>query len=242
MRFVEVRAAGKRSAVTITTPTSASSLDEGTDNEDALTSGYRRQQRQSTPNTPRATPFKPNRPRLHPPGPSPPQTEGKPTPTGHPPTTRPPVASAAARARANESAQPSGGRNALHMTGQTNLPTCADSNWPNGRVPSPKTSIPAPYHTNCGTPHPTDGSNVALHPQGGLPGAWTHPEGGTTQLGHDCPCRHGRQSCLAGPLRTRGLNLRNQDLSLTMNSASGNALPIIGEDKIRPLDTADGLF
>lgn len=65
VRFVEVRAAGKRSAVTITTPTSTYSLDEGTDYEDAVASGYRRQQRQ--PNTPaKATPARPNRPPSNP--------------------------------------------------------------------------------------------------------------------------------------------------------------------------------
>ena len=43
IRFVEVRAAGKRSVVTITTPTSTSALNDCTDQEDALPSGYRRQ-------------------------------------------------------------------------------------------------------------------------------------------------------------------------------------------------------
>ncbi len=49
IRFIEVRAAGKRSAVTITTPTLTDTITEGTDQEDALPSAYRTQQRQPTP-------------------------------------------------------------------------------------------------------------------------------------------------------------------------------------------------
>ena len=65
IRFVEVRAAGKRSAVTITTPTSINSLDnslEDADHGEAINSAYRRQQRQPNPVTSRATPTRPNRP------------------------------------------------------------------------------------------------------------------------------------------------------------------------------------
>ncbi len=75
IRFVEVRAAGKRSAVTITTPTSMNAVDDG-DSGDALMSGYQHQQRRSTPRQPnKATRFKPQTPhnphpdlprRLHP--------------------------------------------------------------------------------------------------------------------------------------------------------------------------------
>ena len=60
IRFVEVRAAGKRSAVTIMTPTSSStSANEEIDHEDAIPSGYKKQQRPQS----KATPPKPSRPR-----------------------------------------------------------------------------------------------------------------------------------------------------------------------------------
>lgn len=48
IRFIEVRAAGKRSAVTITTPTSTNVIDDDEGGE-AVMSGYRRQQRRPTP-------------------------------------------------------------------------------------------------------------------------------------------------------------------------------------------------
>ena len=48
IRFVEVRAAGKRSAVSMTTPTSTSAIDDGEGGE-AISSAYRRQQRRPTP-------------------------------------------------------------------------------------------------------------------------------------------------------------------------------------------------
>jgi len=58
IRFVEVRAAGKRSAVTITTPTSSTtSANEEINLEDAIPSGYKKQQRLQS----KATPPKPNR-------------------------------------------------------------------------------------------------------------------------------------------------------------------------------------
>ncbi len=68
IRFVEVRAAGKRSAVSMTTPTSTSAVDDDEGGE-AISSAYRRQQKRPTPR----------------PGPGP----GKTTPTrtpGHTPT------------------------------------------------------------------------------------------------------------------------------------------------------------
>ena len=52
IRFVEIRAAGKRSAVTITTPISSSAIDVGTDQEEALHSGNRQQQCPPLPRPP----------------------------------------------------------------------------------------------------------------------------------------------------------------------------------------------
>ena len=53
IRFVEVRAAGKRSAISITSPTSpASAIDEGVDQEESINSGYRQRQRSSTSRRP----------------------------------------------------------------------------------------------------------------------------------------------------------------------------------------------
>ena len=60
IRFVEVRAAGKRSAVSMTTPTSTSAIDDGEGGE-AISSAYRRQQRRPTPRPGpgKATPTRP---------------------------------------------------------------------------------------------------------------------------------------------------------------------------------------
>ena len=66
IRFVEVRAAGKRSAASITMPTSTSAIDDDEGGE-AISSAYRRQQRRPTP-CPGPGPGKPTRTRATPPG------------------------------------------------------------------------------------------------------------------------------------------------------------------------------
>ena len=77
IRFVEVRAAGKRSAVSMTTPTSTNAIDDDEGSE-AVSSAYRRQQRRPTPCGPgKATP---TRPRATPPGHTPLREPGHPNP------------------------------------------------------------------------------------------------------------------------------------------------------------------
>ena len=49
IKFVEVRAAGKRSALTMSTPTSASSIEHEDEDSAAITSAYRKQQRRPAP-------------------------------------------------------------------------------------------------------------------------------------------------------------------------------------------------
>lgn len=69
IKFVEVRDAGKRSALTMSTPTSTSSLTYGDEDSAAIASAYRKQQRHPTPR-PSQGPGKttPSRPRANPPG------------------------------------------------------------------------------------------------------------------------------------------------------------------------------
>ncbi len=74
IRFVEIRAAGKRSAVTMSTPTSTNGLDED-EGEEAISSTYRRQQRCPRP----AKPTLP-RPRIRPPNQALPRGNYHPTP------------------------------------------------------------------------------------------------------------------------------------------------------------------
>ena len=78
IRFVEVRAAGKRSAVSMNTPTSTSAIDDDEGGE-AISSAYKRQQRRPTP---RSGPGKstPTRPRATPPGHTPIREPGYPNP------------------------------------------------------------------------------------------------------------------------------------------------------------------
>ena len=67
IKFVEVRAAGKRSALTMSTPTSTSSIEYEDGDSAAITSAYRKQQRRPAPQ-PAQGPSKatPNRPRANP--------------------------------------------------------------------------------------------------------------------------------------------------------------------------------
>ena len=78
IRFVEVRAAGKRSAVTMTTPTTTNAIDDDEEGE-AITSAYRRQQRRPAPRMrPSQGKGTPTRPRATPPSHTPPRGNSHP--------------------------------------------------------------------------------------------------------------------------------------------------------------------
>ncbi len=76
-------------------------------------------------------------------------------------------------------------------------------------------------------------SGDSVHQPGGLQSARPHPQhhlATTAMADTDC------QSCLAGPLLLKDLNLVEADLipaSLVMSSASGNNLPILGAALLR---------
>ena len=108
IRFVEVRAAGKRSAVTITTPTSTNVIDEETDQGEAINSGYRKQQRFPTPRPPaKATTPNRNQPTHKPTHPN-----SQPMPRLPMPMPRLLAVSVADRAMGDVPGQPSDGCNA----------------------------------------------------------------------------------------------------------------------------------
>ena len=140
IRFVEVRAAGKRSAVTITTPTSTNALNDSTEQKDALPSGYRRQQRPSTPHLPpKAAPTAHRPPH---PGTSPPHIEGNPPKPGNSPTRRPSAVFAATQAMVRGLERRSVAPNALpsaplarHATAHTTSLTSVGSSWLRRRAP-----------------------------------------------------------------------------------------------------------
>ena len=80
IKFVEVRAAGKRSALTMSTPTSTSSIEYEDGDSAAITSAYRKQQRRPAPR-PAQGPSKatPNRPRANPTSSANPTSQQRPT-------------------------------------------------------------------------------------------------------------------------------------------------------------------
>ena len=258
IRFVEVRAAGKRSAATITTPTSTSSLDEGADSEGAIVSGYRRQQRQPNPPV-KATPFKPN----HPP------TNPTRTPTRNQPTqnrgqpTRPTINPKAICCFCGRQGHGERERTAIRRTQCPAFGTqCSSCNRPNhyanmcwlklaeqesaitehtdtmaeGSLPHQSwDSTTSQWIQRRSPPQPNLEVHVSSHKEDYRAHGHTLREErhnlATTALA-DTGC----QSCLAGPLLQRGLGLSNQDLipaTLHMNSASGNALPILGAALLR---------
>ena len=177
IRFVEVRAAGKRSAITITTPASSNAIDEG---------GTRG--RHSTAATGRSHAHQCHAHQLRPPprtGASPPTTRGSPPPTkgkpvlpGSQPIPRLPAASAAVQATANVPGRPYDGcsarpsaRRAQHATGRTITQPCAGRSQ-SRRMPSGspcQTCQRAHSRTRHGTPPPAHGSSDGPH----LSQTWT---------------------------------------------------------------------
>ena len=250
IRFVEVRAAGKRSAMTITTPTMASAIDDG---EEALTSGYRRQQRHPTPKganqTSKITTTRPRNP---------------PRPNPHKDHTPPDISSK------------------LHVNPRATCCFCGQrGHVKQERTAVRRVHCPA-YGTTCSTCGKSNHTpqmcwqNMAENEsavfeeldtmsEGALPHqSWDHMEQRWTQrrsppqplidvvisthrsdyrthghtLRHETPhlittamADTGCQSCLAGPKLMRALHLTDDDLipaCLIMHSASGTNMPILG--------------
>ena len=155
IRFVEVRAAGKRSAVTITTPTSSStSANEEIDLEDAILSGYKKQQRPQSKATP------PNRRHMH--GTNPHLANGSSHPS-HLQTQRLAAASVGSRGMARGRGLLLGGTNARHTAqsahhaaGRTITPSTV------GKVLSKRAPYrkPSHYPTRLGIPRKAPGWNA----------------------------------------------------------------------------------
>ena len=192
IRFVEVRAAGKRSAVSMNTPTSTSAIDDDEGGE-AISSAYKRQQRRptprsgpgkSTPTRPRATPLSENQAI---------PTRGTPQPgdrashsTYHPEPRPPNVASApsvASRATENRSALPTGAStvppsapHALPADARITQPRCAGNRW-NTRAPYMSKStrwLKGPSTTRPGTQPPSSGPRGNHHPNPTLMSPYQH--------------------------------------------------------------------
>ena len=253
IRFVEVRAAGKRSAVTITTPTSTNVIDEETDQGEAINSGYRKQQRFPTPRPP-AKVITPNRNQ---------PTHNK----GQANTPKQPTNAKAADAKVTCSfcGRQGHGERARTAIRRLQCPafgsTCSACSKPNH------------YASLCWQNSERENAireSVADMTEGTLPhqtwdsstGSWvkrrsppqpnldvlvsTHQEDYKTHghtlrrekrnLATTALADTGCQSCLAGPALQKELGLETQDLipaSLSMSSASGHPLPILGAALIR---------
>ena len=238
VQFIMVRVTGKQSFTTMTTPPQASNsaIDDEADQGEALHSGYKRQQQHPPP---KATPPKFNRPA---------------TPTPHP-------NSKTACCFCGRQGHGTRARTAIR---RTQCPafgkTCQSCGRPNHtsqmcwqtteqetaiqEVVSDLTEGTLPHQTwaqRRSPPQPTLNVVVSTH----RADFQTHGQtlrrerrNIATRALADTGC----QSCLAGPTLMRGLDLRAQDLipaSLTMSSASGNPMPIMGAalTRIRAGDT-----
>ena len=260
IRFVEVRAAGKRSAISITSPTSpASAIDEGVDQEESINSGYRQRQRSSTSRRP-AEPTTLHRSQ-------PTHTKGQQsTPTQPIQYKGQPISSKAnAKAICCFCGRQGHGERSRTAIRRQQCPAFG-SNYSACNKPNH-------YAAMCwqNTEHESAiGESVANMTEGTLPhqswdpstATWitcrsppqpnldvlvsTHREnyqchGHTLRkekrnLATTALADTGCQSCLAGPALQKGLCLSAQDLiptSLSMSSASGHPLPILGAALIR---------
>ena len=259
VRFVEVRAAGKRSAVTITTPASTGALGEESEDAAAL-SGYRHQQRQSTPRT-KTTHPQPNRPLTTPPHQ---HQRNMPHPSrGQISTNWQPTNTRATCCFCGKQGHGERERTAIRRThcpafGST-CPSCGRSNhfapmcWQ--RTSEQESAVAEQLHTLTeGTlPHQSWDPTTQRWTQRRSPpqpvirvSVSTNREdyrvhGHTLRveqhhLATTAMADTGCQSCLAGPLLLKDLNLVEADLipaSLVMSSASGNNLPILGATLLR---------
>ena len=255
IRFVEVRAAGKRSAVTITTPTSTNVIDDETDQGEAINSGYRKQQRFPTPRTP-AKATTPNRNQ-------PTHNKGQANTPKQPTNAK--ATNADAKVTCSFCGQQGHGERARTAIRRLQCPafgsTCSACSKPNHyaslcwqnseRESAIRESV---ADMSEGTlPHQTWDSSTGSWikrrspPQPNLDGlVSTHQEDYKTHghtlrrekrnLATTALADTGCQSCLAGPALQKELGLETQDLipaSLSMSSASGHPLPILGAALIR---------
>ena len=252
VQFIMVRVTGKQSFTTMTTPPQASNsaIDGGADKGEALRSGYKRQQQHPPP---KATPPKPNRPAT----PKWPPT----TPTPHP-------NSKTACCFCGRQGHGTRARTAIRRTQCPAFgKTCQSCGRPNHtaqmcwqtteqesaiqEVVSDMTEGTLPHQTWDQTsqtwaqrrspPQPTLNVAISTHRADFQTHGHTlrkERRNIVTRALADTGC----QSCLAGPTLMRDLDLRAQDLipaSLTMSSASGNTMPIMGAalTRIRAEDT-----
>ncbi len=199
IRFVEVRAAGKRSAVSITSPTSpASAIGEGVDQEESINSGYRQR---STPRQP-AGPTTLNRSQ-------PTHTQSTPTQpiqkkwqpnSSKQPTNAKAICCFCGRQGHGERSRTAIRRQQCPAFG-SNCSACnkpnhyADLCWQNTEYESAimESVAKAHSHISRGTPQqnpsiPTSAKprRTGFHPQGGLPISWAHPPQGKEKPGNHC--------------------------------------------------------
>ena len=178
IRFVEVRAAGKRSAALITTATSTSAIDDDEGGE-AISSAYICQQKRPTlcpgPGPGKATPTQtratPQPESTATPTQGTPQPGARANPSTEPPEPRP--TTVASKATENRNAQPTGASTALHMAprvhpavDRTILPRCAGNPW-NTKAPYSNKStrwLKEPSTIRPGTQHPSSGPRGSYHP------------------------------------------------------------------------------
>ena len=246
LKFIEKKATGKRSANAIkagapTTPTT-NALDDEADQEDAVRSTYKRQgQGQERPQG-RHTPVKPNKPQ---------QTPMKPVDKGKPNTQKAQPATCTYCGRSGHGTA-SRRRQQCPAFGKT-CQSCGRQNhysqlcWQTTEVES---AIHESVHdiTEGVLPHQTwDQSSKSWIQRWSPPQPTLTVQVSTNRADyrqHNQTLRKegsspavpaladtGCQSCLAGPHLMRHLGLEKRDLikaSLTMTSASGNRLPIIG--------------
>ena len=257
IRFVEVRAAGKRSAISITSPTSpASAINEGADQAEPINSGYRQRQRSSTPRRP-AGPTTLHRSQT---------THTKcqqSTPTqpiqnkGQPISCKPPTNAKAICCFCGRQGHGEHSRTAIRCQQcpafGSNCSACNKPNhfaamcWQNtehesaiGESVANMTEGTLPHQswdpstetwiTRQLPPQPNLDVLVSTHRENyQFHGHTLHKE--KRDLATTTLANTGCQSCLAEPALQKGLGLSAQDLiptSLSMSSASGHPLPILG--------------
>ena len=253
IRFVEVRAAGKRSAISITSPTSpASTINEGVDQEEPINSGYRQRQRSSTPRRPAEPTMLHRSQTTH-------TKSQQSTPTqtiqnkGQPISCKPPTNAKAICCFCDRQGHGERSRTAIrHQQCPAFGSNCSACNKPNhyaamcwqntaiGQSVANMTEGTLPHQswdpsietwiTHRSPPQPNLDVLVSTHREDyQFHGHTLHKE--KRDLATTALADTGCQSFLAGPALQKGLGLSAQDLiptSFSMSSASGHPLPILG--------------
>ena len=199
IRFVEVRAAGKRSAVSMTTPTSTNAIDDDEGSE-AVSSAYRRQQRRPIPR-PGQGPGKatPTRPQATPhPNPRNTSSRGQSQPleriTRATPTKRGVCTFCGLLGHGEqERTAPPSVPPAPPADAKTTQPRCAGSQTWSTRVPYPSRSTQwskGPSTTRHGTQPPNSGPRGSLHPNPTSTSPYRHALRTSGITGTHCDWRH----------------------------------------------------